>query len=70
MDAWVEKKLTDWGFEKYIDLFKGKYPITIKMYSLFEQRVHFNIDKIWLFFHNNFLAILLLKIFLLENVIK
>ena len=30
MDAWVKKKLTDWGFEKYIDLFKVKYSVTIK----------------------------------------
>ena len=43
MDAWVENKLTDWGLEKHIDLFKGKYSLTIKLHFLFEQRVHFNI---------------------------
>ena len=36
------KKLTDWGFEKYIDFFKGEYSLTIKIHSLFEKRVHFN----------------------------
>ena len=39
MRGW--KKLTDWGFEKYIDLFKDKYLLTIKINSMFEQRVHF-----------------------------
>ena len=60
MDAWVKKKLIDWGFEKYIDLFKGKYSVTIKMHRLFKHRVLFNIDEIRLFFHNNILVILYL----------
>ena len=65
-----EKKLTDWGFEKYIDLLKGKDSVIIKMHRLFKQRVLFNIDEIWLFFHNNILAILRPTMFLLENVIN
>ena len=66
----MKKKQTDWGFEKYIDLFKGKGSVTIKMHRLFKQRVLFNIDEIWLFFHNNILAILRATTFLLENIIN
>ena len=66
----MKNKLTGWGFEKYIDLFKSKYSVTIKMHCLFKQRVLFNIDEIRLFFHNNILAILRPTMFLLENVIN